>query len=63
MSFTLPDLPYDHSALEPHIDSTTMEIHHKRHHNLYITNLNNAIENSNLEGLSIEDLCKNIQIM
>ena len=58
MSFTLPDLPYDHSALEPHIDSTTMEIHHKRHHNLYITNLNNAIENSNLEGLSIEDLCK-----
>ncbi len=41
MSFTLPDLPYDHSALEPHIDSTTMEIHHKRHHNLYITNLNN----------------------
>ena len=53
MSFTLPDLPYDHSALEPHIDSTTMEIHHKRHHNLYITNLNNAIENSNLEGLSI----------
>ena len=47
MSFTLPDLPYDHSALEPHIDSTTMEIHHKRHHNLYITNLNNAIENSN----------------
>ena len=46
MSFTLPDLPYDHNALEPHIDSTTMEIHHKRHHNLYITNLKNAIENS-----------------
>ena len=59
MSFTLPDLPYAQNALEPHIDSTTMEIHHKRHHNLYITNLNNAIQNTNLEGLSIEDLCKN----
>ena len=57
MSFNLPDLPYSYDSLEPHIDSKTMEIHHKRHHNLYITNLNNAIENSSLEGLSIEDLC------
>ena len=38
MSFNLPDLPYSYDSLEPHIDSKTMEIHHKRHHNLYITN-------------------------
>ena len=49
MSFTLPDLPYSYDALEPHFDSQTMEIHHSRHHNLYITNLNNAIEGTNME--------------
>lgn len=61
MAHTLPALPYDKTALEPHIDATTMEIHHGRHHNAYITNLNNAIAgNAELEALSIEDLCKNI---
>lgn len=61
MAYTLPDLPYAHNALEPHIDQTTMEIHHGRHHNAYITNLNNAIAgNADLEGKSIEDLCKNL---
>jgi Fe-Mn family superoxide dismutase len=61
MAHTLPTLPYDKAALEPHIDATTMEIHHGRHHNAYITNLNNAIAgNAELEALSIEDLCKNI---
>jgi Fe-Mn family superoxide dismutase len=61
MAHTLPALPYDKAALEPHIDATTMEIHHGRHHNAYITNLNNAIVgNAELEALSIEDLCKNI---
>lgn len=61
MAHTLPALPYDKAALEPHIDATTMEIHHGRHHNAYITNLNNAIAgNAELEALSIEDLCKNI---
>jgi len=61
MAHTLPALPYDKAALEPHIDATTMEIHHGRHHNAYITNLNNAIaDNAELEALSIEDLCKNI---
>jgi Fe-Mn family superoxide dismutase len=61
MAHTLPALPYDKAALEPHIDTTTMEIHHGRHHNAYITNLNNAIAgNAELEALSIEDLCKNI---
>lgn len=61
MAHTLPALPYDKAALEPHIDATTMDIHHGRHHNAYITNLNNAIAgNAELEALAIEDLCKNI---
>lgn len=61
MAHTLPTLPYDKAALEPHIDATTMEIHHGRHHNAYVTNLNNAIAGkADLEALSIEDLCKNI---
>lgn len=61
MSHTLPPLPYDKAALEPHIDAATMEIHHGRHHNAYVTNLNNALAgNAELEALSIEDLCKKI---
>ena len=59
MSFTLPDLPYSYDALEPHFDSHTMEIHHSRHHNLYISNLNNAIKDTNMENASIEEICKN----
>ncbi|MDG2342630.1 MAG: superoxide dismutase [Cytophagales bacterium] len=58
MAFSLPDLPYSYDALEPFIDTTTMEIHHKRHHNLYLTNLNNALENTNMSNLSIEDICR-----
>src|SRR6188768_2221364 len=60
MAFTLPQLPYSFNALEPHIDSKTMEIHHGKHHQAYVTNLNNAIANSDAEKLSIEELCKNI---
>jgi Fe-Mn family superoxide dismutase len=61
MAHTLAPLPYDKSALEPHIDATTMEIHHGRHHNAYVTNLNNALAGkADLETMSIEDLCKNI---
>ncbi|MEN3944133.1 superoxide dismutase [Prosthecobacter sp. SYSU 5D2] len=61
MAHTLPALPYDKTALEPHIDAATMEIHHGKHHNAYVTNLNNAIAGkADLEALSIEDLCKNI---
>ena len=56
MSFTLPDLPYDYSALEPHIDARTMEIHHLKHHAGYTANLNKAIEGTDLEGLGIEEL-------
>jgi len=60
MAFTLPNLPYDFNALEPHIDARTMEIHHGKHHNAYVTNLNKAIEGTDAENLSIEDICRNI---
>src|SRR6478735_2916636 len=61
MAYTLPPLPYPNNALEPHIDATTMEIHHDKHHNAYVTNLNNAIAGkADLEAMSIDDLCKNI---
>jgi Fe-Mn family superoxide dismutase len=60
MSHQLPNLPYAYDALEPHIDARTMEIHHSKHHNAYVTNLNNAIAGTEMEGLSIEDICKNI---
>ncbi|NIT59756.1 MAG: superoxide dismutase, partial [Aliifodinibius sp.] len=54
--FSLPDLPYNYDALEPHIDARTMEIHHTKHHNGYVTNLNNAIAGTNMENMSIEDI-------
>ncbi|MBT9393507.1 superoxide dismutase [Hymenobacter sp. NST-14] len=60
MAFELPQLPYDYSALEPHIDAQTMEIHHSKHHQAYVTNLNNAIAGTELEGKSLEDLMQNI---
>jgi Fe-Mn family superoxide dismutase len=60
MAFTLPQLPYSFNSLEPHIDAKTMEIHHGKHHQAYVTNLNNAIANTDAEKMSIEDICKNI---
>jgi superoxide dismutase, Fe-Mn family len=61
MAHTLAPLPYPSNALEPHIDQQTMEIHHGRHHNAYVTNLNNAIAgNADLEALSIEALCQHL---
>lgn len=60
MAFTLPALPYATTALEPHIDAKTMEIHHGKHHNAYVTNLNAAVAGKPEENLSIEDICKNI---
>jgi Fe-Mn family superoxide dismutase len=60
MPFTLPALPYAHDALEPHIDKMTMEIHHGKHHNAYVTNLNKALESApNLASKSIEELLAN----
>ena len=56
--FTLPNLPYAHNALEPHVDALTMEIHHGKHHQAYVNNLNAAIEGSPMAGKSLEDLMK-----
>ena len=56
--FTLPNLPYAHSALEPHIDAMTMEIHHGKHHQAYVNNLNAAVEGTPMAGKSLEDLMK-----
>jgi Fe-Mn family superoxide dismutase len=58
MAFQLPALPYALDALEPHIDARTMEIHHGKHHNAYVTNLNAAIAGTDLEGKSLEELMK-----
>jgi superoxide dismutase, Fe-Mn family len=62
MAFKLPELGYAHDALEPHIDAKTMEIHHGKHHNGYTTKLNNAIEGTDLEGKSIEDILTNLDM-
>ena len=56
MAFELPNLPYAYTALEPHIDARTMEIHHSKHHAGYTNNLNNAIAGTDLEGKSIEEI-------
>ena len=60
MAFELPQLPYAHDALEPHFDAQTMEIHHTKHHQAYVTNLNNAIQGTEMENQSIEDILQNI---
>ena len=60
MPFELSPLPYVFNALEPHIDARTMEIHHGKHHQAYVTNLNNAISGTDAESLSLEEICRNI---
>jgi superoxide dismutase, Fe-Mn family len=61
MAFTLPPLPYAYDALEPHIDARTMEIHHTKHHQAYVNNLNAAVEKTpELQGKSLEDLMRNV---
>jgi Fe-Mn family superoxide dismutase len=60
MAFTLPNLPYAFNALEPHIDARTMEIHHGKHHNAYVTNLNAAVAGTEWENKSLEEILANI---
>ncbi len=60
MSFSLPNLPYSFSALEPHVDARTMEIHHGKHHAAYVNNLNAALQGTADEGKSLESLLANI---
>jgi Fe-Mn family superoxide dismutase len=60
MSFTLPKLPYDFKALEPHVDARTMEIHHGKHHQAYVDNLNKAIAGTDAEKQSIEEILNTI---
>jgi Fe-Mn family superoxide dismutase len=60
MSFELPKLPYAYDALEPHIDARTMEIHHSKHHAAYTNNLNAAIEGTDMQGKTIENILINL---
>lgn len=60
MAYTLPDLPYAANALEPHIDARTMEIHHGKHHQAYITKVNDALASVNFEEMPVEKLCANL---
>jgi Fe-Mn family superoxide dismutase len=60
MPYQLPPLPYPNNALEPHIDAKTMEIHHDKHHQAYITNVNKALEGTEWDNLPIEELCRKI---
>ena len=60
MPFTLPNLPYAHDALEPHVDKMTMEIHHGKHHAAYVTNLNKAVENTEWSNRPIEEILANV---
>ncbi len=60
MAFQLPELPYPSNALEPHIDQQTMEIHHGKHHNTYVTNLNNAVAGTEFENMDVDELMRRI---
>ena len=60
MAFELPELPYAYDALEPHIDKETMEIHHSKHHNTYVTKLNDAVKGTDLESKDIEEVIKGL---
>ncbi|PWA04271.1 superoxide dismutase [Flavobacterium psychrotolerans] len=62
MAFELPQLPYAYDALEPYIDARTMEIHHTKHHNAYITNVNAAIAGTDMEGKTIENVLINLDM-
>jgi superoxide dismutase, Fe-Mn family len=63
MAFTLPALPYDFDALEPHIDAQTMEIHHDRHHKAYVDNANAALAGTQLENASVEEVLASLETL
>src|SRR5690606_20765264 len=63
MPYTLPDLPYAYDALEPHIDAQTMEIHHSKHHNTYVANLNAAVDGTEYDGVAIEELIEKVDAL
>ncbi len=60
MAYSLPELPYAYDALEPHIDARTMEIHHTKHHQAYISKVNDAIAGTDLEKKTVEQLVSNL---
>ncbi|HYU71903.1 MAG TPA: superoxide dismutase, partial [Ktedonobacteraceae bacterium] len=60
MAFELPPLPYAYDALEPYIDTQTMQLHHDKHHGTYVTNLNNAVKGTQFESLAIEDVIRRL---
>ena len=60
MAFELPPLPYDYAALEPHIDTQTMQLHHDKHHQTYVTNLNNALQGHEFANLPVEEVLRRI---
>jgi superoxide dismutase, Fe-Mn family len=63
MPFQLPDLPYDHAALEPHIDARTMEIHHGKHHQAYVDNANKALDGTEWADRSVEDVLASLDVL
>ena len=63
MPYTVPDLPYDYAALEPHIDEATMRVHHDKHHTAYVTNLNAAIEGTEFDGRPIEQVLTELDLL
>jgi Fe-Mn family superoxide dismutase len=63
LPLTLPDLPYDHAALEPHIDARTMEIHHGKHHQAYVDNANKALDGTEWADRSVEDILASLDVI
>jgi Fe-Mn family superoxide dismutase len=63
MAFEVPPLPYDYGALEPHIDEQTMHLHHDKHHQAYVDNVNKALEGTELEGKSVEHVLTNLEVL
>src|SRR5579872_7248397 len=60
MAFEVPPLPYDYNALEPYIDTQTMQLHHDKHHAAYVNNLNNAVNNTDLANKNVDDILRHI---